>query len=877
MKKMCSICLWSLPVFAALFPVQARDPVRAVRLAGKITVDGALREPVWSAGPATSGFLQLEPREGAPASEETVLRIAYDDEALYVGVQLLDSAPDSVMARLGRKDADMTTDWFAIAFDSYYDRRSAFYFGVSAGGTLYDGIIYNDAWTDDSWDGVWEGRALRDDSGWSVEMRIPFSQLRFREAQKHVWGVNCLREIGRKNEESYLVYTPKSSSGFVSRFPDLVGIEGIQSPMHVEVLPYARIKAEYTHPDPGDPFRDGSRYRPDAGVDVKMGLSQNLTLDLTVNPDFGQVEVDPAVVNLSDVETYFQEKRPFFLEGASTYRFGQGGANDYWGFNWSSPTFFYTRRIGRPPQGSWPDADFSDVPEGAHILGAAKVTGKLAGAWNVGTVHALTSRETGRFFSNGGTFRSDVEPLSYYGVFRAQKEISNSLRGIGVISTLAARRFDEDRLRAEINRDAMTFGIDGWTFLDTSRTWVLAGWMGGSRIAGTPACITALQRNSRHYYQRDDADHVEVDSAATSLSGMAGRFTFNKQKGNVLFNSALGFISPGFDVNDIGYFYRADVVNGHVGGGYKWTKPGRIFREAFLIGAVFQNLNFGGASVWRGVFGKGSFLFRNYMGFTLVYAYNPRTVNTFRTRGGPSTLNPPGWELDTEFETDNRKALVFELSQSSYWNSRDNWYRGISADLEWKARPNLSLSIGPSLYLNDEPVQWVDRFEDPHAVRTGGARYVFGSMKQTETAANFRLDWTFTPRLSLQLFAQPLISHGDFERFKELDRPRSFAFNEYSGGQIVKSNGQYEVDPDEDGPAASFTFDKPDFNVKSLRGNAVLRWEYRPGSTLYLVWTQDRRDDFYEEPFSFTGSARRLFRARAENIFMLKVSYWWGL
>jgi hypothetical protein len=327
----------------------------------------------------------------------------------------------------------------------------------------------------------------------------------------------------------------------------------------------------------------------------------------------------------------------------------------------------------------------------------------------------------------------------------------------------------------------------------------------------------------------------------------------------------------------MGFMNRADVINGHVGSGYRWTKPGRVFREAALISAVFQSFDFGGNSIWRSVFGVAELQFLNYMDLEAVFAYNPRTVNLFRTRGGPSTLNPPGWEMDVQYESDDRKPWVAHLSASSYRNSSRDWYRELGADLEWKARPNLTVSAGPSFTLNDEPAQWVDRFDDPLAVKTFGSRYVFASMLQREIAANIRLNWTFTPRLSLQLFMQPLISHGDYERYKELDRPKSYAFNEYAGAQVVRANGTYEIDPDAGGPAPSFSFDNPDFNYKSLRGNAVLRWEYRPGSVLYLVWTQSRWDDAYQEPFSFRHSADRLLDAKPDNILMLKASYWWGL
>jgi hypothetical protein len=856
---------------------QEKNTVQAVRLQEPVVVDGDLSEAVWRTAPEIGGFRQLQPVEGAPASQATVVRVAYDDNALYIGAEMRDSSPDSIVTRLGRRDVDANTDLFGVMIDAYHDRRSGFYFGLSAGGTLYDGTLTNDDWMDESWDGVWDGGVRKTDRGWTLELRIPFSQLRFQKKDEYVWGINFRRDISRRNEQDYLVYTPKNSSGFVSRFPELTGIRNIRPSRHVEVLPYVRMKAAFTHPGAGDPFNDGSEVSPGAGLDAKVGLGNNLTLDVTANPDFGQVEVDPAVVNLSDVETYFSEKRPFFMEGASTFRFGQGGASNYWSFNWWSPTFFYSRRIGRAPQGTMPDNDFADSPEGVHIIGAAKVSGKLPGNWNVGTLHAVTRRETAGISLNGNRSTAAIEPAAYYGVFRAQKEINDSRQGIGVIATLTERRFDDERLRSDVNSNALTFGLDGWTFLDTSKTWVIAGWTGGSRVAGTPERMAALQTGSRHYFQRPDARCVRVDSGATSLSGFAGRFTLNKQKGNVMLNSAVGFLSPGFDLNDMGFMNRTDLINGHFGIGYKWTKPGRIFRQADMVGAVFQSYDFDGNSIWRGLFWVGEGQLLNYMRMNIVFAYNPVTVNKFRTRGGPLTLSHQGSEYDFGFTSDDRKKWVLNLEGSRYFTGPGDWYQQLNAGLEWKPRDNLSVSAGPGVFWNREFTQWVGEFDDPTAVRTYGKRYVFGEMKQTEISANVRLNWTFTPKLSFQAYVQPLISYGLFSNYKALDRPKSYAFDVYGKDRILHANGSFEIDPDGAGPARSFTFDNPEFDYKSIRGNAVLRWEYRPGSTLYLVWTQSRWDDSYEEPFSFRRSTERLWNAKADNIFMLKATYWWSL
>ena len=355
-------------------PVPAVAHVQAVRLTHPVAVDGVLSDPIWSSAERISAFVQRDPSEGSAPTESTVVWVAYDDAALYVAARMYDAHPDSIIARLGRRDANTNSDRFVLYLDPYHDRRSGFFFSIDAAGTLWDGTLMNDDWNDNSWDGVWEGRTRIDSLGWTAELRIPYSQLRFIKADHYVWGVNFRRTIARKNEEDYLVYTPKNSSGFVSRFAELAGINGVTPPARLEVLPYVTSKAEFAPHAPGDPFFSGSRYTPAIGADVKVGLGSNLTLDATVNPDFGQVEVDPAVVNLSDVETFFSEKRPFFIEGSSIFDFGFGGTNNNWGFNWGNPQFFYSRRIGRAPQGGLPgDAAYSDVPNGTHILGAVKL------------------------------------------------------------------------------------------------------------------------------------------------------------------------------------------------------------------------------------------------------------------------------------------------------------------------------------------------------------------------------------------------------------------------------------------------------------------------------------------------------------------------
>jgi hypothetical protein len=877
-----------LPAFSVQQATDSKEPetpnvvtIHAFRLTQPITVDGNLEESVWQR-PGLTSFTQKLPNEGDVVSQKTEVWLAYDDQALYVAARMYDSAPDSIIQILGRRDADVTADWFTFDIDPYHDRRSGFFFALSAAGTLRDGTLYNDDWSDNSWDGVWEGRTQIDRRGWTAEMRIPFSQLRFHHAEKFLWAVNFSRFVGRANESDFVVFTPQKGSGFVSRFIDVAGIENIDPPRDFEILPYITSRAEFAQHSPGDPFNNGSKYSPGVGVDMKLALGTDLTLNGTINPDFGQVEVDPAVVNLSDVETYYDEKRPFFIEGANIFQFGQGGASNNWSFNWGNPSFFYSRRIGRAPQGSLPSYDYADMPLGTHILGAGKLTGKVGGDWNIGMIHAVTARESAEIESNHIRQNVDIEPLTYYGVGRIQKDFNDGKQGIGFIATYTNRYFPNDKLRDDVNSNALAVGVDGWQFLDSDKTYVITGWGSFSDIHGTQARITALQQSSRHYYQRPGLSQVSLDTTATRLSGFAGRWTLNKQKGAWQLNSAVGVISPGFDVDDLGFIWRTDIINYHLTVGYKWTDRTDFYNNVQVNAAVFGSNDFGGNKVWQGVFGRTNIELPNFYLVGIAYAFNPSSIDARSTRGGPVMINPTGWELDFNFSSDGRKAVVVNAFGSSYIGGGGYQFQ-TEVDVEYKPASNIDLSIGPSFNRYATQAQWVGSYVDPTATETYGHRYVFADMEQKTLSANLRLNWTFSPELSLQVFVQPLISSGAYRSMKQLSRQRTFEFGYYGrDGSTLKPHPDasgaitgYEVDADGGGPSVPYSFGNPDFSYKSLRGNAVLRWEYRPGSTLYLVWTQSRNDNENLGDFQFDRSISRLWSAKPDNIFMLKFTYWW--
>ncbi len=868
------------PAQQAAPQVREQRVVRAVRAAEPITVDGRLDERIWQ-GQAVEGFTQSDPKDGDPSSERTRVWVAYDDGAIYVAAFCHDSDPGKIVSRLGRRDSEIDSDWFYFAVDPYYDKRSGYMFGVNPAGSILDEALSNDVNDDETWDGVWEAKTQVNGDGWTVEMRIPFNQIRFPKKEEYVWGVNFFRGIKRKNEKAAFAWVPKSDSAFVSRFARLEGIRGISPGRQVEFMPYAVANAQFRPAEAGNPFETGHRALSNAGFDLKVGLKSNLTLDATVNPDFGQVEVDPAVINLSAYETYYEEKRPFFIEGSSIFQgFGRGGVYINANINWPQPTFFYSRRIGRAPQGAVTEDGFSRVPVSTTILGAAKVTGKLGGSWNLGFISALTGRESAEIDQSGLRLSQEVEPFTYYGAFRAQKEIGEGKSGFGILATGVARDIRTETLAGILNKNAFSLAADGWMFLDKKRDWVVGGWAGGTRVEGTADDILRLQTSSMHYFQRPDATHLSLNPAATSLSGWAARLNLGKQNGNFLFLASAGAIAPGFDPNDVGFQYGgSDIIQVQTLPGYQWTKPGKVFQNCLLLAGAFANFDFGGNRTWSGGLLSFQGTFRNFWEFNTMLAWNPQTVSKDRTRGGPLSLTPWGYQVDAMLSTDTRRPIIMS-GQSSYYR-RPAWGDEWTAQLaiRWKPRSNISLSVGPTLALEDNPVQWVTQVEDAVMTETYGSRYVFGRIGQKVLGSEIRVDWTFTPRLTLQAYLQPFIAVGSYDRFKELARPKSLDYNLYGQGAstISYADGSYTVDPDGPGPAAPFSFGNPDFNYKSMRGTVVFRWEYRPGSLIYFVWTQNRAD--YADP----GNLRlwrdlgNLFSAPGDNIFLLKVSYRWNL
>jgi hypothetical protein len=876
-KAIVTLLILAHPLLASYKIPDETKNVTAVRLSTPLTIDGKLSEDFYRTK-GLDDFTQSEPIEGTKPTQRTEFWIGYDDNALYVGARLYDSSPDSITGLLARRDNSPKSDWLYVAIDSYLDRRTAYFFGINPVGSINDGTFYNDSWSDDTWDGVWQRGVSIDDQGWCVEIRIPYSQLRFTKKDEYVWGVNILREIARNNESDYYVIVPKKESGFVSRFAYLKGIKNISPPSRFEITPYVVSGGEFTKNfDKGDPFNDGTRYPKNIGADFKIGIGNNLTVDATINPDFGQVEVDPAEVNLSAFETYYSEKRPFFIEGSNIFNFGSGGANSNSNFNWSNPKFFYSRRIGKTPSRHL--NGFNNSPNQTTILGAAKISGKLDSEQSLGILAAVTQKEMADVDNDGVRTREEVEPLTFYGMGRTQYEFNDGYYGIGYLLTAVERDLRNKDLAELLNRRHYTLASDGWFFLDDNRTWVTTGWVGLSHAAGSKDRILSLQKAPQRYFQRPDAKYVSLDSNSTSLTGYSGRFAVNKQKGNLIFNSAFGFISPSFDVNDLGYLYRADQLNGHIMVGYQWYEPDNFSRYRNFFITAARSYDFGGDKTNEIFYLGYNCTFLNYWGINGNVFFAPRATDIQRTRGGPKMLSPSNYDIGLGGYTDSRNKFIFDF----YSDYSKNEFGGegiyFSTGITWKPTSYINFSFSPEYSRSQAIAQYIGKVDDENAIATYGKRYIFGKLDWATISASIRLDWTFTPTLSLQLYSQPYFSVGKYSNIKELSRPNTFQFNNYgeNGSTVVSDeSGDYVIDPDGTGPLETFSV-RRGFNYKSLRGNAVLRWEYLPGSTLFFVWTQSREDNADPGSMKFERDFSNLMDANADNIFMIKVTYWFSL
>ncbi|HYI08414.1 MAG TPA: DUF5916 domain-containing protein [Thermoanaerobaculia bacterium] len=829
-------------VFAANWPDHPQ--LRAVRVSAGPAIDGDLSDAAWQAAPEFTDFTQHDPDDGQPATLPTSVRIVYDDEAIYFGAKMTDTHPPTAL--LVRRDSFVPADFLSINLDPQLDRLSGNAFTITPAGVQIDSVIYNDIAEDGSWDGVWSSATKIVADGWVAEVRIPYSQLRFPDKPSHVWGLNITRRTVRNNEWVRIVNTKKGGTGFASHFADIVGLEGIRRGRPLELVPYAVARGDvHTRANRADPLLDTRDSRMDGGLDVKYALTSSLTLTGTINPDFGQVEVDPAVVNLSEFETFYPEKRPFFTEGLNIFQFGDSPAPSHFNFIFA-PSLFYTRRIGRAPQG-FPDAEFVSAPAETTILGAAKLTGKLPGGWSLGILDALTDTERARFVDGPLSGREQVEPMTNYFVSRATKEVGDGSR-VGMLLTSVNRRLP-DELSA-LRDTAVTGGIDAYTsFLNKS--WILEGFAVGSHVTGSAEAIELTQRSSSRYYQRPDAGHVDFDPTRTSLIGWGGRAMLSKATGIWRPNMQVHAYSPGYETNDTGFMQRSDIISAHALMQYVDQNPTKRFRERNLWTGVWQSRNFDGDTVERGYFADAFGTFQNYWEARAALFVSPGSFSDRLTRGGPLARTPREISVEGHVGSDSRKRFYGSIALDADDSGDGSNGQTVTVSLTARPRSNLLFSIEPSYSRSRTHAQYVTALDDPGATATFGRRYVFAELDQRSFELGTRADWTLSSTLSLQLYLQPFIAAGDFHDYRTLAAARTRDYTPFA-----------------------YTQADPDFNFRSVRGSAVARWEFRPGSALYVVWNENRAEVEPIGDFRLNRDLRAIPTAPSHDVFLVKVSYW---
>ena len=875
--------LTAVPVFAQTATdstgTASVPSIRALQTSEHIRVDGKLDEAAWSKAEPVDVFTQRDPEEGKPASERTEVRILIGDDALFVGAKLYDKEPKKVRRPLSRRD-NMSGDFFALLLDSYHDHLTTYRFRVNPAGAYDDSYIDSRGSADFSWDPVWHLHTSTDSLGWTAEMEIPLSQLRFNPSQDGVWGIQMRRWIERKQETDEFSFVPKGEQDDASRYGNLAGLGPLATPRHLEVLPYSLAKADYHQVDPADPFQDGSDKVGSVGADLKYGLTSNLTLDATVNPDFGQVEVDPAVVNLTTVETFFPERRPFFVEGADLFRFGQ--SRSYNNFNNTIP--FHARRIGRAPQLGLggPDFSFVDSPSATTIDAALKLTGKTPGGWAVGGLDAVTSREWADYMDTLGVHRrAPVEPLTNYMVARLRHEYDHGNTSVGLLGTSVIREQSDPALESMLRSRAYVTGVDFNRFW-RSRTWSLDGFLLGSHVRGSASSIDLTQRSPLRYYQRPDAKHLHYDPTRTSLTGGAGMLSLNKisgkhWQGSVTYQDW----SPGFEINDVGYLSGVDSRGFSTLLMYLQRQPGRILRNFDAFAFTNHSANYGWDLTYQGYEADMEGTFRNYWYGDVRVSWYPGAFDDRLTRGGPLSRVPPMGRIRLTANSDMRKSWQYGCQGNWDWNDAGGHSAQLTPFLHLQPTSALLVNFDPTIRTSRDMAQYVTTVPDPAATATYGSRYLFATLKQTSVSLDTRVNWTFSPKLSFQLYTQPFVVSGLYQDIKELRRPRRYEFDVYGkqAGTISRdpASGIYTIDPDDGGPAAAFDVGDPNFNFRSLLGNAVLRWEYRPGSALFLVWQQSRSDVQPFGDFDFARDFRALLDNGPENIVAVKATYWLGI
>lgn len=836
------------------------------------TIDGKLDDAIWQEGEWIDHFTQHEPYNGKEASQKSAFKLFFDADNLYVAIKSYDTSPDSIVKRLTRRD-DPDGDFVGVAFDSYHDLRTAFMFAVSAGGVKFEQMLTENGDREDpSWDPNWWVKVGFSDEGWHAEMKIPFSQLRFEKESDGIWGMQVFRQTYRNNELDFWQHIPKDAPGLVHMFGQVSGLESIKPQKIFDITPYGIAKLETYKAEAGNPFADGQDAKINGGIDAKIGVTNNLTMDLTINPDFGQVEADPSEVNLSAYETFFEEKRPFFIEGANITTFGIGIGDGGVG----NDNLFYSRRIGRRP-GLYPDLadnEFAHVPVFTPILGAAKLTGKSSNGLSVGFIESVTAEGRAEIDDNGTRRYETVEPLTNYFLGRVQKDMNDGNTMIGGMVT-STNRWTDAVTEDYFHKSAYTAGID-FTQYFKDKSWMINVNAAFSQVNGTADAITRTQESSARYFQREDNDYTNYDPTRTSLMGSGGRLQVIRQKGHWTHLAVVLWKTPGLELNDMGYLRQADQLFNMYWGQYRVWEPKGIYRSWNLSGDYYNVLDFGGHLLGHGLELNGNMSFKNFWNFWAHANLNTNGFSNTILRGGPRMRTQGSSNFQYNISSDSRKKLYFYVYHNfgkGFEGSSKNL--SLSAGLTYKPTNFMTVTFNPSYSKSFDELQYISQES-----YTSTTRYLFASINQKVLSASIRVSLNLTPDLSLQYWGQPFIASGQFEDFKYIDNQMaanySDRFHVFTSNQITTTPDGFDIDENLD-HTVDYSIGKPDFNVQEFLSNLVIRWEYNPGSSVYLVWNQTRNGFIENGDLNVGSDLDNLFTDKAHNVFLVKFSYRIGL
>lgn len=842
-----------------------------------IKLDGIADEDIWNSVEWSSDFIENKPDNGSPTYLQTAFKVLYDDKYLFMTFRAHDTAPDSIVAYLGRRD-EFSGDWVEINIDSYHDFRTAFSFTLSVSGLKSDEFVSNDGdnW-DTNWNPVWDAATHIDSLGWTAEARIPFSQLRYGNQTTPVWGLQITRRVFRKEERSTWQHIPQNANGWVSQFGELHGLNDLPTSKQIELAPYILAQTEKFESEPGNPFIDGSRNKISAGIDGKLSVTRDMILDFTINPDFGQVEADPGSVRLDGYETFFGERRPFFMESRNLFDYRVTGSNA--GGNYDSDLLFYSRRIGGSPHGypNLNEGEFADVPSNTSILGAAKFSGKTKDGLSIGIMESITNPEMANIALGDERREELVEPLTNYFVGRVIKDFNQGKTIIGGIATAVNRQNG----LPDIHKSAYSGGLD-FEHLWNNKWWSIKLNLIMSHVEGTADAINRTQKGFVHLFQRIDADHIELDPERTSLTGTGGTFKLgkyggkqNKKGGIYRFETGVTWRSPQLEMNDIGFLQSADEINHFTWAGYIIQKPFSIFNDASFSYNHWGKWDFGGRFLYNAFNANVQFWLKNNWHAGGGLTFNPLDISNNALRGTTALRKPPGYGYDLRIQSDNRKKINFHanLSSGGAYEKAVSFF-SLNAGARFQPFNALSFSLNPGYFhLKRRQDQFVANVEHEGAIQS-----IVSNVDQQRFSLSLRANYYFSPNLSLQYYGEPFIFRALYKDYAYVQEPlgKTIAerFHVFNAQEINVTDGLATVDQNLDG-VLDYTFNTPDFNFIQFRSNLVLRWEYVAGSELFFVWSQGVVPNAYgdlETPV-LTSLFENVFDKKAHNIFLVKFSY----